>query len=103
MSLHPTIVLTPLLMVLSLYAALKSYIAITRLLEYEERTEKAAKYLDKAKNDLYKTRVTQASGVAAVRIPSLSQSSHNALLFPSFSAWKKCFLRQENPPVFSVP
>lgn len=69
MSFHPTTILTPFLTLLSLYAAQKSYIAITRLLQYEERTEKAAKHFDKAKNDLYRTRVTQASGAAAVRIP----------------------------------
>ena len=88
MMIYPTTFLAPFLTLLSIYAAQKSYIAINRLLQYEERTEKAAKHLDKAKNDLYKTRVTQASGAAAVRIFSPFVSSHNALLFPSFSAWK---------------
>lgn len=60
---------------LSLYAAQKSYIAITNLQRYEERTEKAAKHLDKAERDLYKTRVTQASGAAAVRHPNLAYRS----------------------------
>lgn len=66
MALHPTLFLAPLLALLSLYAAQKSYIAITNLLQYEERTEKAANYIDKAAHDLYKTRVTQASGASAV-------------------------------------
>lgn len=68
MAFHPTIFLSPFLALLSLYAAQKSYIAITNLQRYEERTEKAAKHLDKAAHDLYKTRVTQASGAAAVRV-----------------------------------
>ena len=66
MAVHPTTILRPLLALLSLYAAQKSYIAITNLQQYEERTEKAAKHLDKAAHDLYKTRVTQASGAGAV-------------------------------------
>ena len=68
MAFHPTTILTPFLVLLSLYAAQKSYIAITNLQQYEERSEKAAKHLDKAAHDLYKTRVTQAGGAAAVRI-----------------------------------
>lgn len=83
MALLPTTVLTPLLALLSLYAAQKSYIAITNLQKYEERTEKAAKYLDKAEHDLYKTRVTQASGAAAIFLSLISSVS---LLFePSAS------------------
>lgn len=38
MALHPTTILTPLLALLSLYAAQKSYIAITNLQQYEEPT-----------------------------------------------------------------
>ena len=68
MALLRTTFLTPLLAILSLYAAQKSYIAITNLQQYEERSEKAAKYLDKAAHDLYETRVTQASGAASVCI-----------------------------------
>ncbi|CAF9943744.1 MAG: hypothetical protein ALECFALPRED_001186 [Alectoria fallacina] len=66
MTLLPTTILAPLLALLSLFAAQKSYIAITNLQQYEESTKKAAKYLDKAGSDLYRTRVTQASGAAAV-------------------------------------
>lgn len=68
----PTTFLAPLLALLSLYAGQKSYIAITNLQQYEERTEKAAKHLEKAASDLYKTRVTQATGAAAVCIPLYS-------------------------------
>ena len=83
MALLPTTFLAPLLALLSLYAAQKSYIAITNLQQYEERTEKAAKYLDKAANDLYKTRVTQASGAAAVCIPLFLSAGPMTLHFPS--------------------
>ena len=65
---YPTTFLAPLLTLVSLYAAQKSYIAITNLQQYEENSEKAAKYSDKAAHELYKTRVTQASGAAAVSI-----------------------------------
>lgn len=81
MALLPTTFLTPLLAILSLYAAQKSYIAITNLQQYEERTEKAAKYLDKAADDLYETRATQASGAASVCILLSSlQVLYNCLL-----------------------
>ena len=83
MAFHPTTILTPFLALLSLYAAQKSYIAITNLQRYEERTEKAAKHLDKAAHDLYKTRITQASGVAAVRTHLSPQRFHSALLLKS--------------------
>ena len=68
MAFLPAKALALLLTILTLYAAQKSYIAITNLQQYEKRTEKAAKHLDKAAHDLYKTRVTQASGAAAVCI-----------------------------------
>ena len=76
MPFHPTLILVPFLVLLSLYAAQKSYIAITNLQQNEERTKKAAKHFDKAAHDLYKTRVTQASGAAAVRIPTSLQHLH---------------------------
>ena len=75
MAFHPTTtILIPFLALLSLYAAQKSYIAITTLQQNEERTEKAAKHFDKAARDLYKTRVTQASGAAAVCIHTSLQN-----------------------------
>lgn len=93
MAFLPTTFLAPLLAILSLYAAQKSYVAITNLLQYEERTEKAAKYIDKAANDLYKTRVTQASGAAAVRTHYPLQNLAVALLFPSLYL-RRCLLAQ---------
>lgn len=44
-------------------------IAIPKLQKYEETSEKAAKYSNMAENELYKTRVTQASGVGSVCPP----------------------------------
>ncbi|CAD6594110.1 MAG: hypothetical protein ASARMPRED_008559 [Alectoria sarmentosa] len=86
MTFLPTTFFAPLLALLSLFAAQKSYIAITNLQQYEERTKKAAQYLDKAESDLYKTRVTQASGAAAVRIHCLLRNSYAALpLKPVYS------------------
>ena len=81
MAFLPTTFLTPFLALLSLYAGQKSYIAITNLQQYEERSEKAAKHFDKAAQDLYKTRVTQASGAAAVCIHlSFSRSFNGSSL-----------------------
>ncbi len=71
MATFPSTFLAPVLTLLSLYASQKSYIAITNLQQYEEKSEKAAKHFDKAAHELYKTRVTQASGAAAVRINPL--------------------------------
>ena len=91
MAFHPSTILTPILALLSLYAAQKSYIAITNLQKYEERSEKAAKHFDRAAEDLYKTHVTQASGAAAVRIHLHRQCLHIAL--PSRSEEvKRCSL-----------
>ncbi|KAL2039516.1 hypothetical protein N7G274_007788 [Stereocaulon virgatum] len=69
---YPTTFLAPLLVLVSLYAAQKSYIAITNLQQYEEKSEKAAKYLDKAAHELYKTRFTQATGAATVLVSVIS-------------------------------
>lgn len=52
---------------IALYAAPKSYIAITNLVKYNERAERAAKHSETAARELHKSRVTQASSAAAVR------------------------------------
>ena len=52
----------------SLYAAQKSYIAITNLQKYEERSERAAKHSETAAHELHKTRTTQGSSAGAVSI-----------------------------------
>src|SRR3989337_242146 len=44
-------------------------ISISNLQQYEEKSEKAAKYSNVAENQLHKTRTTQASGTIAVIIP----------------------------------
>ena len=51
---------------LSLYLAQKSYLAIINLHSNQDRAEKAARYSDKAARELWRTRLTQASGAAAV-------------------------------------
>lgn len=62
------------LALLSVYSARTSYYAITNLQRYEERSEKAARHFDKAAHDLHKTRTTQASGAAAVRVSITRES-----------------------------
>lgn len=51
---------------LSIYAGQKSYLAITNLHSDENRAEKAAEFSDKAARELWRTRLTQASGAATV-------------------------------------
>ena len=58
--------LAPIISIISLFAAQKSYIAITNLRQYEERSERAAKYSDAAAHQLWKTRATQGSSAGAV-------------------------------------
>ena len=80
------------LLLLSLYATKISYLAIKNLQKYEERSEKAAKYFDKAARDLYKTRVTQASGAAAVRTYSRLVLSHLLLFLWFYMSSHVCLL-----------
>ncbi|KAI4218355.1 MAG: hypothetical protein LQ349_008745 [Xanthoria aureola] len=56
----------------SLYTARKSYIAITNLRRYEERSERAARYSETAAQELQKTRTTQASSAGAIALSLLS-------------------------------
>ena len=66
-----TTILAATLFSTALYAARKSYIAIVSLRKYEERSERAARHSETAAEQLYKTRVTQASSAAAVSILSV--------------------------------
>ncbi|KAF2837916.1 hypothetical protein M501DRAFT_995168 [Patellaria atrata CBS 101060] len=50
---------------LSAYGLYFSFIAITNVRQYEEQTERAARYSGTAAHQLRKTRTTQASGVFA--------------------------------------
>ncbi|KAL8800847.1 MAG: hypothetical protein Q9182_004867 [Xanthomendoza sp. 2 TL-2023] len=59
----------------SLYAAQKSYIAITNLQRYEERSEKAAKHSETAAHELYKTRITQGSSAVVIALSLLASVS----------------------------
>lgn len=63
------------LALLSLYAGQKSYIAISNLHSDQDRAEKAAQHLDKAWRELWRTRLTQASGAATVCISNFGSIS----------------------------
>lgn len=67
----------------SAYNLYLSSIAIRKLLGYEEKAKKAAKWSDIAEKELYKTRTTQASNAIAVS-PFPNTPSH--FLFLSFSS-----------------
>jgi len=62
------------LVLLSVYAGQKSYIAITNLHSYEDHAKKAAKHSNKAWRELWWTRLTQASGAATVRTSTANPS-----------------------------
>ena len=55
--------------VCSAYGTYLSYRSIASLRKYEEKSEKAAKWSNTAEQQLYKTRITQASGLGAVSVP----------------------------------
>lgn len=57
------------LLALTTYTLHLSYNNITRLQQYEERSEKAAKYSNTVAQRLSKTRKTQTSGTLVVRTP----------------------------------
>jgi len=65
--------LIPLLLVvaLSAYALYMCYQNITRLQEYEEQTQKAAKWSSNITERLYRTRATQSTGTASVCLLTL--------------------------------
>lgn len=81
-SVPATMVLVQLLHVpqaaLSAYGLYMSYISITNLRQYEEKSEKAAKWSGEAERQLHKTRTTQATGalsVCATQHPSQARLS----------------------------
>lgn len=53
---------------LSAYGLYVSYISITNLRQYEEKSEKAAEWSSAAEHQLHKTRTTQASGAITVSL-----------------------------------
>ncbi len=59
-------VLYTLQVVSSIYGVYLSYQSISSLRKHEEKSEKAAKWSNTAEHQLYKTRITQASGLGAV-------------------------------------
>ena len=66
---------------LSCYGLYHSYQCIMKLRQYEERSEKAAKYSKTAAEQLYKTRTTQASAAIAVRFPRATPLSIQVLRY----------------------
>ena len=64
-SLLTTLLACPLAL-LSVYAGQKSYHAIINLHSDQDRAEKAAEHSKKAARELWRTRLTQASGAATV-------------------------------------
>lgn len=59
---------------LSVYGLYLSYNSIRNLQQYEEKSEKAAKWSNTAAKQLHKTRTTQASAATTVRSHSLDLS-----------------------------
>jgi hypothetical protein len=55
-------------LVIAAYGAVQSKVAITRLLEYEDATQKLAKVSREAERQLHKTRTTQASGAVIILV-----------------------------------
>jgi hypothetical protein len=51
---------------LSTYGLYHSYVSITNLMQYEEKSKKAAEWSNTAAHQLRKTRTTQATGAGAV-------------------------------------
>ncbi|KAL8923174.1 MAG: hypothetical protein Q9208_004737 [Pyrenodesmia sp. 3 TL-2023] len=84
---------------ISLYAARKSYIAITNLRRYEERSEKAAKHSETAAHELYKTRATQGSSAAAI---VLSLVSSFALCYRALSGSTASSMAEYVVPALNV-
>lgn len=56
----------PFQLLIAAYILSLSYSAIKHLRVYEDKTKKAAKYSNVVQHQLYKTQVTEASGVGAV-------------------------------------
>ncbi|KAL8898173.1 MAG: hypothetical protein Q9207_006839 [Kuettlingeria erythrocarpa] len=83
----------------ALYAARKSYIAITNLHRYEERSEKAAKHSETAARELYKTRATQGSSAAAI---ALSLISSFALCFRTLSGSASSSTAEYGVPALNI-
>lgn len=69
-----------------------SSIAIPKLLSYEDKAVKAAKYSNIAEEQLFKTRTTQAASVGAVSLDPIP------LIFHSFSTTTQLTLPLLAPP-----
>jgi hypothetical protein len=71
--------------VLSLYGFSYSFIAITNLQKYEETTKKASKWSKEVENQLFKTRMTQGTGIITVHTPLTPPMARHALTSPPSS------------------
>ncbi|OCK80747.1 hypothetical protein K432DRAFT_381917 [Lepidopterella palustris CBS 459.81] len=60
---------------LSAYGLYISYLCISKLRQYEERSEKAAKWSNTAADQLYKTRATQTSAAVAVLVSFVTSTA----------------------------
>jgi len=69
---------------LSTYGLYHSYVSITNLMQYEEKSKKAAEWSNTAAHQLRKTRTTQATGAGAI-ITSLT-AAVVLLIRPSLTA-----------------
>jgi hypothetical protein len=69
----------------SAYALNLSYETITRLQKYEEQSEKAAEWSNKAAERLHKTRTTQGSGAITVMLTPIFSACATTLFFQYLS------------------
>ena len=63
-------------LLIAAYGASVSYVAVTKLRQYEETSKKLAEWSNTAAHELHKTRTTQTSGALAVSITWTSWQSH---------------------------
>ncbi|KAI9702705.1 MAG: hypothetical protein M1820_006089 [Bogoriella megaspora] len=77
------------------YGLFVSYVSITNLQKYEEKSEKAAKWSEAAAEQLHKTRTTQAAGAIAILVSFLT-SLYLAFVAPSTPSSGKLTLTLAN-------
>lgn len=83
---------------LSAYALYLSYISITDSQKYEEKTKKAAQYSGTAEQQLHKTRMTLASGTAAVSLRSPKSPLNLCTPPPTVAADRAPYRFSRTPP-----
>ncbi|EME47947.1 hypothetical protein DOTSEDRAFT_69768 [Dothistroma septosporum NZE10] len=73
---------------LAVYGASVSYVAVTKLQQYEETSKKLAEWSNTAANELHKTRTTQTSGALAI-IASILASGTLAFFPSALPSWAR--------------